>query len=272
MEMRDKKIWLKYENIYKSEKELVKEFRRYSKENFLEILIELEKNKMLLTLDKKNFFNILKRIELEMEVSNSSLEEIIPIYKRLLKLYTLKNISEIDLKGIKEIPLFEYTGEDWCDLYELLKLDEEIEEWIKKFISSLGAQKKKGTKITKDQLKVIENHKIKLEKYLVKIAYYKEVFKQYEKKEENILNLKEDEILEIEKEIDLENLLEEIEKEKKDIEFEKCKFKDILKEGIKNGKISIKKIKKIDFDIDEDAYDIDEAIEILEEKGVYIEF
>ncbi|WP_432205044.1 hypothetical protein ACQ9ZF_03590 [Cetobacterium somerae] len=49
-------------------------------------------------------------------------------------------------------------------------------------------------------------------------------------------------------------------------------FCNVLSEGLKNGVVEMEELKQVDYDNDKDAYDVYEAIEILESRGVRIKY
>ena len=60
-----------------------------------------------------------------------------------------------------------------------------------------------------------------------------------------------------------------LDKEEKSI---KDSFGDILAKGLENGFVEMADLKRVDYDNDKDAYDVYEAIEILESRGVRIKY
>ncbi|MGL5981976.1 MAG: hypothetical protein ACRCZR_01500 [Cetobacterium sp.] len=98
----------------------------------------------------------------------------------------------------------------------------------------------------------------KVEKIYIKIMKYIHPDKE-------ILDYKEPKIKELE-------IIEEI-KEVQEVQEPVVKtFNDFIVQGLKDGAVNMEELKLVDFENDNDAYDIYEAIEILEDRGIRINY
>lgn len=183
--------------------------------------------------------------------------------------------------------------------YELLKRELELKH--KELKTSIESLEKKCQEETIERIKLIEElsksieneNKLKKELSILKLAKDNEVLKRLnlEKELESLHKTKKnlDEKYIEEKSKDTIGIsIEEKELEKKEIslgakmeienevitkeEIKIINFCNLLSKGLKNGFLDMEELKKIDYNNDVDAYDIYEAIEILEERGIRINY
>lgn len=227
---------------------------------FKEIYEKAFDMKILKNLDKKNFHDLFARINLKMNLTRENLEFVENIYSKIMEnecvitkekiIESNQTISLYEEEVNNEAYVFDnFNSSHWFKLAQLSKNNNKTTNWLRKFIFSLGLYYEEHGALTEKQLDVIRNNYSILKYHMEKVLEISEEKIKREQAEEG-------EIKKI-----------EIQKNSSP----KC-FNDLLNIGLEYGTISMEELQKLNFDNDVDAYDVYEAIEILESRGIQIKY
>lgn len=268
-------------NSLKRELKISEEKVRIEKSNNLKKSKELEELELKLILEKFKFERELlaekSKMSLELEKSMDSSKSIVESLEKDLEVSEYEEKPEVPTSKLEEeilndekIEEYNFKG-NWADKDKFLENKNDLVNLMKSFNENdfkemYSEGKKRGLlKIIKDRdfLNVLTRLKLKLP--LTSISLEKlEVF--YEKLMKDIYPNKYFE----------NNLKEEREVNEFNIKYyvkdQNETFEDIFNEGLKSGFVNMEDLKKVNFEAEDDVYDIYEAIEIIENRGIRINY
>ena len=248
-----KSKWNDYNEFLKNKDNLIELIKNFSNEDLKEIYLEGKKRNIIGKFQEKYFSNIIIRRKLRLPL-NVDCEKIKPYYEKLMvKLEEEKNESEVTLPKIEivnsKISNFKefvknLSNENLKEIYLEGKRRNIIKKSQEKYFSNIQIKKELNIPITS-----IDCDRIK--------SIYEEIIIQ--KKQDNI---------------DTENKLidETFKKDNENNLIKAINFNELLEKGLKNGEINIDELQHINYLNENDVYDIYEAIEIFEERGIRINY
>ncbi|MGL5638788.1 MAG: hypothetical protein ACRCW7_05535, partial [Cetobacterium sp.] len=166
-----------------------------------------------------------------------------------------------DCYNREEFDIESYTADDWCRIYEIGK-ELRLKDWLQKHILTLWRYEERDLLISDSQYATIRRNYFELY----------EVLKKFEKEKKNSFkNTKSNQI------IIYNDILPKNDKKSSEIQEELKEntpknFNEILEISLKNGSIDMKDLQEINFENEDEVYDIYEAIEIIEERGIRINY
>ncbi|MGL6132562.1 MAG: hypothetical protein ACRCZ9_13195, partial [Fusobacteriaceae bacterium] len=277
------------------EKVKIEEFNNLKKSK------ELEELKLKLSLEsskfEKDLLSVETKMNLELEESMDSSKSIVESLKKDLKISEeeekLENLSrfkevtksktELDLymASYEKIEEYNFKG-NWANKEKFFKNKNDLVNLMKNFNENdfkemyLEGKKRGLLKIVKDRdfSNVLTRLKLKLPLTIMSLekleVFYENLMKDIyiDKDFESNSNVLEEKVEN--------NLKEEKEVNEFNIEYylkdQNETFEDIFNEGLKSGFVNIKDLKKVNFEYEDDVYDIYEAVEIIEDRGIRINY
>lgn len=239
--------WNEYSLYLKNVEKLEEFVYSFKKKNFKDLYLETKKIYLLNSIEERKLLNIISLLDLGESITNIDFQETLKIYVKYMNIIyknRLENMSKLDSK---EFFIENYTAEDWYKIYEELKKEKKVPKWIRLLIFNLGKSKEEKLKIPKNQYGIIKL-------FINELSSTLNSLKNLCKKSETIL-------------------LDKITEEKKENQkIESSLFENILKQGLEMGFVRMEQLQTIDFTKEKDAYDIYEAIDQLECRGIKIKY
>ncbi|MGL5964792.1 MAG: hypothetical protein ACRCZ9_09845, partial [Fusobacteriaceae bacterium] len=217
----------------------------------------------------RDFSNVLTRLKLKLPLTIMSLEKLEVFYENLMKDIYIDKDSDKNVKEeleIKEFNINPYIKNKtnnfgkWSD-YEMYLLNRTK---LSPIVLKLSLDDIK--EIYSEAIKIgilTEMERRQMSNIITWLKFNTPLIKLNVKKLEEIyIKL-------------MENLFEkdaEKQKENNSIGVVEKTFEDIFNEGLKSGFVNMEDLKKINFEDEDNVYDIYEAIEIMEERGVRINY
>lgn len=258
-----KRSWMDYENFKKHENNLIDYIKKLTVNDLKEIYKVGKNTKTLKGLDERNISDVLTRLKLNIPLTNDNLENIESIYYKVineLHKRELKVEKKADTNSLKDNFL-----ENGLNYKSYLENKNKLNEFILKLslndfkkMHLLGKQENIFDEMEERQILTVITwlkwntplKKLNVDKI---INIYVKFMENFYKKEE----------------VEKGTLACNLDKKEKSI---KDSFGDILAKGLENGFVEMADLKRVDYDNDKDAYDVYEAIEILESRGVRIKY
>ena len=225
--------------------------KTFSKEDIKDIYLQAIKREIIKKSQEKYFFNIFTRIKLNLPLTKMDLEKIVPFYRELIGQLKEENAFEI------------------VSVTDELCVEDRVEETV----------------LLKDDK--FEQEKIEEEPILKETENTSAIEAQYVEDKE-IKELALDEIgesavitdpagIDIVPEVSTTGAVEpmpvtDVPYGDESVTEEVYTFDKILSEGLKSGEVSTEELQKIDYEAEEEVSDIYEAIEILEERGIIVNY
>ncbi|MGL6099796.1 MAG: hypothetical protein ACRC0G_09265, partial [Fusobacteriaceae bacterium] len=217
----------------------------------------------------RDFSNVLTRLKLKLPLTIMSLEKLEVFYENLMKDIYIDKDSDKNVKEeleIKEFNINPYIKNKtnnfgkWSD-YEMYLLNRTK---LSPIVLKLSLDDIK--EIYSEAIKIgilTEMERRQMSNIITWLKFNTPLIKLNVKKLEEIyIKL-------------MENLFEkdaEKQKENNSIGVVEKTFEDIFNEGLKSGFVNMEDLKKVNFEAEDDVYDIYEAIEIMEDRGVRINY
>ncbi|MGL4998836.1 MAG: hypothetical protein ACRC0V_12690, partial [Fusobacteriaceae bacterium] len=269
--------------------------KSFSENDFKEMYLEGKKRGLLKIVKDRDFSNVLTRLKLKLPLTIMSLEKLEVFYENLMEdIYPQKILG--DAENILETPIKEEI--EIQEFSTKSKTKDKINnygEWAnyEKYCLNKGNLITIITRFSLDDFKEIYSESVKRNiltqmeaaKILSVINWLKmdvPLDKLNIKKIEEIyckiiqnLYEKEDVIVEKNKISEIENNLPEVdykEDKKNTVKIKLKTFNDISNQALKEGIVEMKELEVVNFDNEDEVYDIYEAIEILEKRGVRINY
>ena len=243
--------WNNYNEFLKNENKLLAFLKNFSKEDIKEIYLQAIKRGIIKKSQEKYFSNIFTRIKLNLPLTKMDLEKILPFYRELIGQLKEENAFEI------------------VSVTDELCVEDRVEETV----------------LLKDDK--FEQEKIEEEPILKETENTSAIEAQYVEDKE-IKELALDEIgesavitdpagIDIVPEVSTTGAVEpmpvtDVPYGDESVTEEVYTFDKILSEGLKSGEVSTEELQKIDYEAEEEVSDIYEAIEILEERGIIVNY
>lgn len=243
--------WNDYNEFLKNENKLLDFLKTFSKEDIKDIYLQAIKREIIKKSQEKYFFNIFTRIKLNLPLTKMDLEKIVPFYRELIGQLKEENAFEI------------------VSVTDELCVEDRVEETV----------------LLKDDK--FEQEKIEEEPILKETENTSAIEAQYVEDKE-IKELALDEIgesavitdpagIDIVPEVSTTGAVEpmpvtDVPYGDESVTEEVYTFDKILSEGLKSGEVSTEELQKIDYEAEEEVSDIYEAIEILEERGIIVNY
>ncbi|WP_294727097.1 hypothetical protein, partial [uncultured Fusobacterium sp.] len=230
--------WNNYSEFLKYEDNLVEFLKTFSKEDLKNIYFQGVKRGIIKKSQEKYFSNIFTRINLKFLFTNSNFENIIPFYKEIIE-------------QMKEEKAFEpVTDMVYGEERETVSSINDTSEETLKLTES------EPVPVTTDAL-FVKEEPIITEAEL--ISTIEDRFVEEEIIEPIITKVEPMPVTDVP--YGDESVTEEV-----------YTFDKILSEGLKSGEVSTEELQKIDYEAEEEVSDIYEAIEILEERGIIVNY
>ncbi|MGL5356848.1 MAG: hypothetical protein ACRDAQ_09990 [Cetobacterium sp.] len=279
-------------NSLKRELKISEEKVRIEKSNNLKKSKELEELELKLILEKFKFERDLlaekSKMSLELEKSMDSSKSIVESLEKDLEVSEYEEKPEVptpklekEILNDEKIEEYNFKG-NWANKEKFFKNKNGLVDLMKSFNENdfkemYSEGKKRGLlKIVKDRdfSNVLTRLKLKLPLTIMSLekleVFYENLMKDIyiDKDFESNSNVLEEKVEN--------NLKEEKEVNEFNIEYylkdQNETFEDIFNEGLKSGFVNMEDLKKINFEYEDDVYDIYEAIEIMEDRGVRINY
>ncbi|MGL5988636.1 hypothetical protein [Cetobacterium sp.] len=287
--------WANKEKFFKNKNDLLNLMKSFSENDFKEMYLEGKKRGLLKIVKDRDFSNVLTRLKLKLPLTIMSLEKLEVFYENLMEdIYPQKILG--DAENILETPIKEEI--EIQEFSTKSKTKDKINnygEWAnyEKYCLNKGNLITIITRFSLDDFKEIYSESVKRNiltqmeaaKILSVINWLKmdvPLDKLNIKKIEEIyckiiqnLYEKEDVIVEKNKISGIENNLPEVdykEDKKNTVKIKLKTFNDISNQALKEGIVEMKELEVVNFDNEDEVYDIYEAIEILEKRGVRINY
>ena len=235
---------LDYE-LYSKNKNKLKDFiLTFSLDDFKKIYSIGKEKEIFTEVEERQLLTVITWLKWNTPLKNLNIEKITNLYTKFMEI----NYGNKDKKE-EVINIQEYTAEDWYKLYEISKEENHISEWFKGYLLTLGRDVENGLVINNLQHQNLKKYQNELNRLVKKMNLKKE--EDSIKEEQNTIS---ENYVESEKNLNMKT------------------FWNVLSEGLKSGVVEMEDLKQIDYDKDKDAYDVYEAIEILESRGVRIKY
>lgn len=237
--------WNNYNEFLKNENKLLDFLKTFSKEDIKDIYLQAIKREIIKKSQEKYFFNIFTRIKLNLPLTKMDLEKIVPFYRELIG--KLKEENAFIVSVTDELCVEDRVEETVLlkdDKFEQEKIEEEPILKETENISAIETQYVEEKEIKELALAEIDGSSVITNSFGVDM----------------ISEEKAEPIPVTDVPYDEESVIEEV-----------YTFDKILSEGLKSGEVSTEELQKIDYEAEE-VSDIYEAIEILEERGIIVNY
>ncbi|WP_293959262.1 hypothetical protein [uncultured Fusobacterium sp.] len=242
--------WNNYNEFLKNENKLLDFLKTFSKEDIKDIYLQAIKREIIKKSQEKYFFNIFTRIKLNLPLTKMDLEKIVPFYRELIG--KLKEENAFIVSVTDELCVEDRVEETVLlkdDKFEQEKIEEEPILKETENTSAIEAQYVEDKEIKELALDEIGESAVITDPAGIDIV--PEVSTTGAVEPMPVTDVPYDE----------ESVIEEV-----------YTFDKILSEGLKSGEVSTEELQKIDYEAEEEVSDIYEAIEILEERGIIVNY
>lgn len=239
--------WNNYNEFLKNENKLLDFLKTFSKEDIKDIYLQAIKREIIKKSQEKYFFNIFTRIKLNLPLTKMDLEKIVPFYRELIG--QLKEENAFEIVSVTDELCVEDRVEETVllkdDKFEQEKIEEEPILKETENTSAIEAQYVEDKEIKELALDEID------ESSVITNSFGVDMISEEKAEPIPVTDVPYDE----------ESVIEEV-----------YTFDKILSEGLKSGEVSTEELQKIDYEAEEEVSDIYEAIEILEERGIIVNY
>ena len=225
--------------------------KTFSKEDIKEIYLQAIKRGIIKKSQEKYFSNIFTRIKLNLPLTKMDLEKIVPFYRELIG--QLKEENAFEIVSVTDELCVEDRGEETVllkdDKFEQEKIEEEPILKETENTSAIEAQYVEDKEIKELALDEIGESAVITDPAGIDIVPEVSTTGAVEPMPVTDVPYGDESVTE-----------------------EVYTFDKILSEGLKSGEVSTEELQKIDYEAEEEVSDIYEAIEILEERGIIVNY
>ena len=243
--------WNDYNEFLKNENKLLDFLKTFSKEDIKDIYLQAIKREIIKKSQEKYFFNIFTRIKLNLPLTKMDLEKIVPFYRELIG--QLKEENAFEIVSVTDELCVEDRGEETVllkdDKFEQEKIEEEPILKETENTSAIEAQYVEDKEIKELALDEIGESAVITDPAGIDIVPEVSTTGAVEPMPVTDVPYGDESVTE-----------------------EVYTFDKILSEGLKSGEVSTEELQKIDYEAEEEVSDIYEAIEILEERGIIVNY